>query len=124
MSGGYIAYAHKQGIEINYKEAKPTQWWHLLESYCARTNEEKVFGKSIKCGELLVWMAEVLECVEKDKLADLVDRIIASAVHEDAKGKKLSRPKYDRRKWNKEIQDLCFEAIKDKVEKLEKENEK
>ncbi len=26
-------------------------------------------------------------------------------------------PKYDRIKWNKEIQDVCFDAIVNKVEK-------
>lgn len=32
---GYIAYAKEHGVEMNYLEAKPTQWWHLIKCYCA-----------------------------------------------------------------------------------------
>ena len=30
---GYIAYAKEHGVEVNYLEAKPTQWWYLIKCY-------------------------------------------------------------------------------------------
>ena len=31
---GYIDYAAECGLEIDYTKALPTQYWHLLKSYC------------------------------------------------------------------------------------------
>ena len=41
----------------------------------------------------------------------LVDEITRNAIDTNDE-----RPMYDRRRWNKEIQKLCFDAIKAKVE--------
>ena len=49
-------------------------------------------------------MTEVSKAVPDDKLKELLERIIA-----DENG--TTPPKYDRVKWNKEIQNLCFDAI-------------
>ena len=54
-------------------------------------------------------MAEVSKTVPDNKLKDLIERIITD-------GDGATPPKYDRIKWNKEIQNLCFDAIVDAVE--------
>lgn len=115
---GYIKYAYQQGVEVDYRKAQPTQWWHLIKSYCKRTEPEKVFGRSITCGELIFWMAEVLECVMPSELNDLADRITESAVPKRRRDKSKPQVKYDRRKWNKEIHDKCFDAIVKSVESM------
>lgn len=109
--GGYIALAKKRGLVVDYTQALPTQYWHLIEEYVPSVPENKIFNKSIVCGELLFWMAEVSKAVPSEKLEELLRRIVAN---EDASA---VTPKYDRKKWNKEIQDLCFDAIVDIVEK-------
>jgi hypothetical protein len=58
-SGGYIERARKESIEVNFKKNLPSQYWHLM-TYCNSRNETCTFGKSIVCGELIFWMAEVL----------------------------------------------------------------
>ena len=115
---GYIEYAAKCGIEIDYTKALPTQYWHLLKSYCDRTPLEKTFGKNIVCGELILWMAEVLECVEENELNELVNEIIKSATPSPKKDKTKPQVKYERTPCNKKIQDLCFDKIKEKVENM------
>lgn len=100
--GGYIEKAKQQGIEVDYKNAKPTQYWHLME-YCGSVDENKKFTKSIVCGELIFWMAEVSNAVSKNKLETLLDEIITSDIT-------------NRRKWNKKIQNLCFDKIAFKIE--------
>ena len=109
-SGGYIALAKKRGLIVDYTKAEPTQYWHLMEEYIPTVPEEKVFSKSIVCGELIFWMAEVSEAVPKAKLEELVNRIIADGDNSS------TPPKYNRIKWNKEIQNVCFDAIMNKVE--------
>ncbi|MDR1018395.1 MAG: hypothetical protein LBM02_06800 [Lachnospiraceae bacterium] len=104
-NGGYISYALENEMEVNYKKSVPNQWWHLIKSYCGRTNMNKNFPKSIQCGELIFWMAEVSECVDRKKLNDLKNRII-----ENAKKDKNGIIK-DRNKWNREILNLCQDAI-------------
>ena len=49
-------------------------------------------------------MAEVSKAVPDDKLKELLERIIAD-------GNGTTPPKYDRRKWNQEIRDVCFDKI-------------
>ncbi len=110
-SGGYINLAKRLGLSVDYSLAKPTQYWHLIEEYIPSVPEDRKFGKNIICGELIFWMAEVSLAVPKPKLETLLERIIASKKLES------TRPKYDRTKWNKEIQNLCFDAIVDLVEK-------
>ena len=109
-SGGYIDLAKKRGITVDYMKAEPTQYWHLVEEYIPSVPEDKVFSKSIVCGELIFWMAEVSKAVTEEKLEELLGRIIADG------DKGTIPPKYDRVKWNKEIQNLCFDAIVNVVE--------
>ena len=105
IRGGYIDRAHWRGVRVNYKENSPSQYWHLM-TYCARRNADYPFSKSISCGELLFWMAEVSGSVEKSKLEALANQIIESA--DLSRGK---RPVYDRMKWNRVIQKMCFDKI-------------
>ena len=56
-------------------------------------------------------MAEVSDAVPKEYMEKLVDVITRNAIEANDE-----RPMYDRRRWNKEIQRLCFDAIKSKVE--------
>ena len=110
-SGGYIARAINEGIEVNYKQNKPSQYWHLM-SYCNSREPKATFGKSIVCGELIFWMAEVSESVDKKDLLHLVERIIKDGILNE-KCKII----FDRKKWNKEIQNLCFDSIKSLIDK-------
>lgn len=104
-SGGYIDRARKEGIIVDYTQNSPSQYWHLM-TYCESRDGYKTFSKSIVCGELIFWMAEVSGFVDVTTLEQLVNQIIQSADH--SKG---YRPIYDRVKWNHIIQDVCFERI-------------
>ena len=114
---GYIKYAYQQGVEVNYSIAQPTQWWHLIVSYCFRNKPDKTFGKNIVCGELIFWMAEVLRCVSENELNELADQIIKSATPQKRRDKSKPQVVYDRKKWNHEIQKLCFDKIVAMVER-------
>ena len=107
--GGYIDKAKSLSIEVDYLSNKPSQFWHLM-SYCDTKRGEDKFTKSIVCGELIFWMAEVLDCVPKNKLENLVDEIIGSRIPASN-----GRYVYDRKHWNKEIQKLCFDSVANKV---------
>lgn len=107
--GGYIELAKKRGLVVDYTKAEPTQYWHLMEEYIPSVPEEKTFSRSIVCGELIFWMAEVSEAVPKEKLKELLERIIADG------NTSTASPKYDRIKWNKEIQRVCFDKIESVV---------
>ena len=111
--GGYIDLAKKRGLTVDYTKAKPTQYWHLMEEYIPSVPEDKKFSKSIVCGELIFWMAEVAEAVPIKELEELAERIIADG------DSSTIPPKYDRIKWNKEIQKLCFDAITNRVEEYD-----
>ena len=140
LRGGYIKtakeYTEEHGAEnkdweIDYTKARPTQYWHLFKSYFEedkdiddrKIKEDNPFPKSIVCGELLFWMAEVLKCVEKEKLEDLCKKITKKPIPCEKKKKYYEKGPhkgqiiYCRAKWNKEIHDLCFEKIVEKVEK-------
>lgn len=105
VSGGYIDRAKKSGIKVNYKDNVPSQYWHLM-SYCNSRDGSKSFNKRIICGELIFWMAEASRAVDFFTLRQLANRIIGSA--DNIKG---CRPIYDRKKWNLEIQRVCFDKI-------------
>lgn len=105
VSGGYIDRAKRRGMKVDYKENSPSQYWHLM-TYCDSRSADKPFTKSIVCGELIFWMAEVSGAVEKEQLERLVDQIILSADLSSG-----TRPIFDRIKWNREIQSLCFDKI-------------
>lgn len=111
VSGGYIDLAKKRKLTVDYTKAEPTQYWHLIEEYIPSVPEGKVFSRSIVCGELIFWMAEVSKAVPEEKLEELLERIVADG------DKSVTPPKYNRIKWNKEIQNLCFDAIVKNVEK-------
>ena len=95
-AGGYILIAKRAGIK------NPTQYWHLIHSWSDRSPENAPFDRRIKCGELLVFMAEVSGAVAADKLNDLCDRILSGDVT-------------DRTYWNGVIQNVCFDAVVDAV---------
>lgn len=105
VSGGYIDLAKKRKLTVDYTKAEPTQYWHLIEEYIPSVPEDKVFSRSIVCGELIFWMAEVSKAVPEEKLEELLERIVADG------DKSVTPPKYNRIKWNKEIQNLCFDEI-------------
>ena len=117
-SNGYIAHAIKDGLKVDYREAEPNQWWHLIESYCDsdNTKPEDIFNRRIQCGELIFWMAEVANCVDKSEMKKLVENIKASGTPIKVKNETKPNVVYNRRKWNKEIQYLCFENITKVVE--------
>lgn len=115
--GGYIAKAKEVGIEVDYKKAMPTQWWHLIKSYCDNTASDKEFPYSIKCGELYFWMAEVSGIFSQDELIELKDNAIGAC-------KKLTRrnnnlPSLYTPKGNLIIRDYCYGRIKEFIENLE-----
>lgn len=90
-SGGYIKIAKQKGIK------NPTQYWHLM-NYCDMVDENKTFSKSIVCGELIFWMAEVSDVVPKQELESLLNEILTGDIK-------------DRKKWNKRIQEVCFNKL-------------
>ena len=109
ISGGYIDRARWRNAKVSYKENSPSQYWHLM-TYCDSRRSDHPFTKSITCGELVFWMAEVSGAVEKEQLERLANQIVESV--DLSRG---VRPIYDRKKWNREIQDLCFDGLFEKV---------
>lgn len=97
-SGGYIEKAKKARIK------DPSQYWHLIYSWCAQSEEDAPFDKRIQCGELLLYMSEVSGAVDATELSELCDRILSGDVH-------------NRKKWNREIQRVCFDRIVETVTK-------
>ncbi len=122
MRGGYIKTAKKNNEVVDYKQALPTQYWHLFESYfkANKITENTLFTKRIVCGELIFWMAEVLDCVDKKELETLCDEIISNPIPNKTckRAPNKDRHFYSRRKWNKAIQDLCFDKIVATVENM------
>lgn len=108
-AGGYIDRAKSEGIEIDYRKNLPSQYLHLM-SYCDSRKPEQVFSKQIVCGELLFWMAEVSSAMPESDLIELANKIMKDPVRFDGE-----RPVYDRIKWNKEIQKVCFDKIMKKI---------
>ena len=108
--GGYIKRAKKEGLEIDFTKNRPSQYWHLM-TFCSIVPMTTKFTRTIQCGELIFWMAEVSGSVPADSLVTMVNTIAQNTISYDG-----ARPIYDRRFWNKEIQRLCFDAIKEEVE--------
>ena len=71
QKGGYVLTARKAGVQ------NPTQYWHLIHSWCAQSGDNAPFNKRIQCGELLIWMAEVSGAVSEKELNNLCDRILS-----------------------------------------------
>lgn len=111
--GGYIDKAKSLSMEVDYLSNKPSQYWHLM-SYCDTKKEGDSFTKGVVCGELIFWMAEVLDCVLKEQLENLVNKIVSSRVLAPN-----DRYIYDRKRWNKEIQKLCFDSITDAINQVQ-----
>ena len=88
--------AKRYGIKV------PSQYWHLIYSWSAQSDDEAPFTKAIQCGELIFWMAESSGAVSKDKLNSLCDQILAGDVK-------------NRRYWNRVIQRVCFDKIVETV---------
>ena len=100
IKGGYIKKARERNID------NPTQWWHII-SLCdekIKNDEGNKYYSYTHCGELLVYMAERTNAVDKISLENLVNDIINS--------KKIN----NRREWNKVIKDLCWYEIKKAIE--------
>ncbi len=112
--GGYISFAHEQEVTVDYSTAEPTQWWHLIKSYCDRTDPKKFFSKNIKCGELYIWMAEVSGALEKSELENLTKEALAMTKKVNRRNKKLSPLKISAES-NKKIRDCCFDRIIEKI---------
>ena len=105
VSGGYIDRAKREGILVDYKSNSPSQYWHLM-TYCDSRDGKKPFSKSIVCGELLFWMAEVSGAVDEFMLTSLAGEVIHSA---DLSKNKM--PTFDRKFWNNQIQQTCFNNL-------------
>ena len=113
VSGGYIDRAKREGILVDYKNNSPSQYWHLM-TYCDSRDNKKPFNKNIVCGELIFWMAEVSGAVDIINLGRLANQII-----ESADNMRSSRPRYNRIKWNRVIQESCFEKLEFIINKVE-----
>lgn len=109
-SDGYIARAKREGVLVDYRRNSPSQYWHLM-TYCDGKKNDDLFSKSVVCGELIFWMAEVSESVDPPRLEALVDEIIKNPIRMED-----DRPIYDRKKWNIEIQRVCFDRICERFE--------
>ena len=77
--GGYISFAYQSGKIVDYTKAEPNQWWHLIESWCNRSTPKHVFRRSIRCGELYFWMAEVSGAFTKEELKNLKEEALSIA---------------------------------------------
>lgn len=115
--GGYIAKAKELGVEVDYKKAMPTQWWHLIELYCANEKPDKIFPYSIKCGELYFWMAEVSGVLTRDELIELKKQAIGAC--KTLKRRNRSLPPLCTSKGNLIIRKRCYNEIKKFIESLE-----
>ena len=94
-SGGYIEYARRSGMDVDYKMGLPTQGWHFIRSYLDRTQPEKARIENIVCGELIYWLAEVSNALTEEELDDLAIEVRS----------------LDRRQANSLIKDRCFSRI-------------
>ena len=94
-SGGYIEYAKRCGMDVDYKMGLPKQGWHFIRSYLDRTQPEKARIENVVCGELIYWLAEVSNALTEEELDDLAIEVRS----------------LDRRKANSLIKDRCFSRI-------------
>ena len=95
---GYVTYLRNKGWT---DEKIYHQYNHLIYSWVEQSKSDgktTTFGKTIVCGELLFWMAEVSHAVAEQELKELKDRVLAE----------FHAKKATRRKLNKEIQRVCF----------------
>lgn len=109
-SDGYIQRAIEEGLEVDYRKALPSQWWHLIKSYCKNTSDDKEFPRSIRCGELYFWMAEVSGVLDEDQLKDLTERAINVCPIVNRRNNKL--PPLKTADGNIIIRDECYSKLK------------
>lgn len=94
---GYIENARNLGIN------NPSQWWHLMY-YCVTKMEIGTKNYPYTpCGELLFWMAEVSGAISAEELQALQEEIC--------------HQKIERSEGNKKIKELCWNRIKETVER-------
>lgn len=89
-SGGYIAYAKKNGVLVDKTQHSPNQKWHYFDSWLAQSLQENpnfrgLDGKTkvytgLLCPELLLWLYEAMG-VDPAKIRE------AKVIAEDAKVK-------------------------------------
>ena len=64
-AGGYILNAKRSGVK------EPSQYWHLIYSWSAQSEDEAPFNKSIQCGELMPEMAiKAAGCIRRFEISD------------------------------------------------------
>lgn len=98
-SGGYISYAKKCGVD----DKTISQWWHLIRSWSDRSPLDAPFSKSIQCGELLFYMAEITGAFSNKELNDLKNLIVTRYIN-------------DRRNGNRIIQNTVWDRIKNIID--------
>lgn len=99
-TGGYVNYLRNKGWS---DEQVYNQYNHLFYSWVEQWEgkQEAPFGKSITCGELIFWMAEVSQAVSEKELIKLKDYVL----------EEFTTKKQTRGQLNKVIQDVCFDKI-------------
>ena len=102
QGGGYVDYLRKKGCNENEVY---NQYNHLIYSWVEQWelegNRHAPFNKSITCGELIFWMAEVSHAVSDEELINLKDYVL----------EEFATKKQTRGQLNKVIQDVCFDKI-------------
>lgn len=99
MRGGYVQ-AEGTGYREEQIDDIPSQYIHLM-NYCEKQilkDKNKDFPRTVKCGELIFWMAEASNAVRYEELEKLKNDI-------------LKDYKNNRRAGNTKIQDICFDKI-------------
>ncbi len=101
-SGGYVSYFRKQGLS---EQEIYNQYNHLIHSWVEQSELEgkynAPFSKSITCGELIFWMAEVADAVSETELMELKEYVL----------EEFTTKKQTRGALNKVIQNVCFAKI-------------
>ncbi len=101
-SGGYVSYFRKQGLS---EQEIYNQYNHLIHSWVEQSELEgkynTPFSRSITCGELIFWMAEVADAVSETELMELKEYVL----------EEFTTKKQTRGELNKVIQNVCFAKI-------------
>ena len=65
------------GYRIDQPEKIPSQYTHLI-NYCKKRLQDGAvyFNRTVQCGELIFWMAEVSQALSKKELLDLQQNIL------------------------------------------------
>ena len=102
------------GYRIDQPEKIPSQYTHLI-NYCKRRLKDGAvyFNRTVQCGELIFWMAEVSQALSEKELLDLQQNILKNYKKETYSNGKIV---YDRKAANQLILKTCYDRIKDVVE--------